>query len=91
MKLQYVSAKENPIGIRYFIEKLLSDYLLTKKDHLLEKTDLMHFKRDKLKIDENTKLKEIHKKELDNIRKKVFYLENLNNNYIKNLTKYNNY
>ena len=72
MKLQYVSAKENPIGIRYFIEKLESDNLLTKKDPHLEKTDLMHFKRDKVKIDENKKLKEIYKKELDNIRKKFF-------------------
>ena len=84
MKFQYVSAKNDPKGIIKFLEELAFDYLLTKKELNLKKTDLIDSKRDKKK-------KEIKIKKLYNKRDRKFYLENLNKNYIKSLTKYSNY
>ena len=52
MKLKFVSAKNDPNGIRDFIKELAFDYLLTNKELNLKKTDLRYLKSDE-KINEN--------------------------------------
>ena len=87
MKLKYVSAKENRIGIIDFIQELVSDYLLAFKDDIkLNKNEFIDKKRIRNKIKRSEE-----KKILDNKRIKELFSEKLDKHHIKNLTKYNSY
>ena len=89
MKLRFVSAK-NPIPIRKFIDELCYDYLCKFVD---DKLIMKKYNKKDKKEKKKKEIKEIKaKKENINIdERKILQLHKLNINYIKTISKYNNY